>query len=205
MTTKLPPRYNEKASDSFRTKIRLYMFSKALNNNWQSFGLDDFRHFEINEDLVITYTTEYWQYEPEYEIRPGLSINQIMKDLEHKEKELALQIEAFRQDYIYKTFFDKYPVEDFQKLIDTENCVYCGITIPKVIELANNQKLYKKNYRGWTLEIDRKDSNLEYSPDNCVMACYWCNNAKTDEFTHEEFLKVGKVIREIWQERLINT
>ena len=30
--------------------------------------------------------------------------------------------------------------------------------------------MYKKNYRGWNLEIDRKDSNLEYRKENCVMA-----------------------------------
>jgi hypothetical protein len=26
------------------------------------------------------------------------------------------------------------------------------------------------------------------------MACYWCNNAKTDEFTAEEFKPIGEAI-----------
>lgn len=34
------------------------------------------------------------------------------------------------------------------------------------------------------------------------MACYWCNNAKTDEFTAEEFKEIGKEIRKIWDVRL---
>jgi 5-methylcytosine-specific restriction endonuclease McrA len=38
---------------------------------------------------------------------------------------------------------------------------------------------------------------------NIVLACYWCNNAKTDTFTYEEFLRVGKVFAEIWKERLL--
>jgi hypothetical protein len=29
-----------------------------------------------------------------------------------------------------------------------------------------------------------------------------CNNAKTDNFTEEEYIKVGKVFKEIWDARL---
>jgi hypothetical protein len=46
-----------------------------------------------------------------------------------------------------------------------------------------------------------QESNYEYKPDNCVMAFYWCNNAKTDEFTEEEFKAVGKTIAGIWEKR----
>ncbi|HPT73200.1 MAG TPA: hypothetical protein PLE74_13070, partial [Candidatus Cloacimonadota bacterium] len=56
--------------------------------------------------------------------------------------------------------------------------------------------------RGWTLEIDRKKPNLEYEEDNCVMCCYWCNNAKTDEFDDVEFLPIGNAINQIWNGRL---
>jgi hypothetical protein len=34
------------------------------------------------------------------------------------------------------------------------------------------------------------------------MACYWCNNAKTDEFTAEEFEHIGIAIGELFKERL---
>lgn len=33
-----------------------------------------------------------------------------------------------------------------------------------------------------------------YNANNCVFACYWCNNAKTDAFTDEEFMPIGKAI-----------
>lgn len=36
------------------------------------------------------------------------------------------------------------------------------------------------------------------------MACYWCNNAKTDEFSAEEFAPVGKEIGEIFKNRKNN-
>ena len=52
------------------------------------------------------------------------------------------------------------------------------------------------------MEIDRKEPNLEYTKENCVWCCYWCNNAKTDEFKYKEFKKVGAVIETIWNDRL---
>ncbi|MDR0560263.1 MAG: hypothetical protein LBG92_08825 [Prevotellaceae bacterium] len=33
-----------------------------------------------------------------------------------------------------------------------------------------------------------------YNSENCVLACAWCNNAKTDAFTEEEFKPIGKMI-----------
>ena len=42
-----------------------------------------------------------------------------------------------------------------------------------------------------------------YTEDNCVLACYWCNNAKTDAFTFKEFTDyeigtaIGNAIDEI--------
>ena len=51
-------------------------------------------------------------------------------------------------------------------------------------------------------KIDRKLPNLEYSEENCCMACYWCNNAKTDEFSPKEFKPIAEGIRKAWNERL---
>lgn len=33
-----------------------------------------------------------------------------------------------------------------------------------------------------------------YNRHNCVFACYWCNNAKTDAFNEAEFSDIGKAI-----------
>jgi hypothetical protein len=52
------------------------------------------------------------------------------------------------------------------------------------------------------LELDRIDPDLEYDIlENIVWCCYWCNNAKSNFFTNEEFkpiaLSIGKILREI--------
>lgn len=83
-------------------------------------------------------------------------------------------------------------------------CEYCGLPENKLEELHNIPKHINKRYpkRGSTLEIDRMESELSYTIiNNLVLACYWCNNAKTDTFTSAEFSKIGIVIKEIWKER----
>ncbi|GAB2542688.1 HNH endonuclease family protein [Rufibacter soli] len=83
-----------------------------------------------------------------------------------------------------------------------KQCEYCGITQEQLDALWDkNQTLTKRN-RGRKFEIDRKEPNKAYTLDNIVCACYWCNNAKTDTFTEEEFKQIGQAIKNVWQKRL---
>lgn len=56
---------------------------------------------------------------------------------------------------------------------------------------------FRKGRRGKNFEVDRKDNSRQYSPDNCVLACYPCNNAKSDVFSYQEFLEIGEVINRV--------
>lgn len=82
----------------------------------------------------------------------------------------------------------------FKELEQAQQCEYCGITLNQIAELSSKQKIFKKNERGWVMEIDRKKPNKEYSDENCLAACFWCNNAKTDEFDDVEFKPIGLAI-----------
>jgi len=82
---------------------------------------------------------------------------------------------------------------------DGKRCHYCRIEEEKVIKVWG--EFYKQDKRGYRLELDKKDSSKDYDLENCVLACAVCNCAKSNKLTHEEFLKVGTVIREIWQQR----
>ena len=203
MENKLIQKYNTKANDSFTTKLNLYLFSKAVKQNLNDLNLEDFRSFEIGMELVDLYSTEYWQYEPEHELVPGLTNDAIYKLIDIIKKEYKDVLAEMKNDYVNKQFHVIYPISDFENLLQSNTCAYCKITTDEIIQLADRKQLHKKNYRGWTLEIDRLDSNLEYKKENCVMACYWCNNAKTDEFTGEEFMSIGSEIRKIWNKRLL--
>jgi len=84
-------------------------------------------------------------------------------------------------------------------------CEYCEITEAEIQSLLDKEQLKTKRLktRGRKLELDRKIPDLKYEKlDNIVLCCYWCNNAKTDTFTYEEFKEVGKVISKIWKKRL---
>lgn len=101
------------------------------------------------------------------------------------------------------------PFSVFQSWLSSQDkkCFYCGITEEKIKSLLDSKRLTTKRIvtRGKKLELDRKQSELSYDNlGNIVLSCYWCNNAKTDTFTHEEFLEVGKVFSKIWQQRLNN-
>ncbi len=91
----------------------------------------------------------------------------------------------------------------------SDNCFYCGITLKQIEKLSENLELFTRrcyySNRGFVFEIDRKEPYKEYSPDNVVLSCYWCNNAKTDEFSAKEFRQTtGKAMRKIWNDRIKN-
>ena len=73
-------------------------------------------------------------------------------------------------------------------------CIYCHL--PGDTRL-NYGKWFRDGRRGKRLEVDRIKSKQPYSPDNCVLACYPCNNAKSDVFSYEEFMEIGKVIHRL--------
>lgn len=52
------------------------------------------------------------------------------------------------------------------------------------------------------MEIDKIESDKEYAKCNIVLSCYWCNNAKTDEFSLDEFKSIAKGINAAWNKRL---
>ena len=96
----------------------------------------------------------------------------------------------------------------FKEWYENQNssCSYCGLTDKESIILFNNYpESTRGGKRGKRLELDRKDSKItNYGEDieNLTLACYWCNNAKTNYFTYEEFKIIGKSLSIIQKNRL---
>lgn len=84
------------------------------------------------------------------------------------------------------------------------SCEYCLTTETQFQQLikAGQIKTKRLSTRGTTFEIDCRTPHLGYTRGNLAICCYWCNNAKTDEFTKDEFLPVAKALGQIWQQRL---
>ncbi len=68
-------------------------------------------------------------------------------------------------------------------------CCYCGVT-ETTLEKVWQNKWRTKRGRGRNLEVERVDSisNL-YNSENCKLACYFCNNHKSDLITKEHYKK----------------
>jgi len=83
-------------------------------------------------------------------------------------------------------------------------CEYCLIKESEIKTLINQGKIYTKRLttRGRTMEVDRKDPKGHYQINNLVMSCYWCNNAKTDEFSYAETIQKKGKAYSIWGKRL---
>jgi len=147
--------------------------------------IEQINYKTISETLNIPGTTLIAWYEELKEERTRMvSIKSLMA-----RKQLSIPFYDF-----YEWYFSR-----------DRKCHYCGITEKEIDLLLKNGLLRTKRIstRGRKLELDRKEADLKYDNlENIVLSCYWCNNAKTDTFTCEEFLEVGKVFSNIWKKRL---
>lgn len=80
-------------------------------------------------------------------------------------------------------------------------CEYCHLRGDTMLHYKRRFRPNRKGgfNRGLHLEVDRriskdKDGPTKYEPTNCVLACYPCNNAKSDVFTYDEFRQIGEMI-----------
>lgn len=94
-----------------------------------------------------------------------------------------------------------------------KKCCYCGVEEEDLLKYFNNENTQyyrneddKARNRGKFLEIERivtapKEKNV-YSKDNCALACYVCNNAKSDFLSPESFKPIAEGIKKFWESKL---
>lgn len=199
--------YKSKSNDSFKSRLRFYLFKVALTKG--SINQNDFIEFDIDKypakEFVDLYTTEYQQFDTKDEVSKyndaKLNNNDLYAKMKALEKDNKDKLDAWRENYFTDVFQRKMSLEEFKSFEDADHCGYCNTSINTIRNLMASKQIFKKNERGYNLELDRKKPNKEYSTENCIMACYWCNNAKTDEFDDEEFTPIGKAIGEVFKKR----
>jgi hypothetical protein len=199
--------YKQVAERSFKTVFDQYLFYRFSRGKQSDIGIDDFKTFESKPEIIEEYVNDYWQKEYKFN-QEGIwvkNIKEIGNDIYFWEKNIENEAVAQKcMDYYKDEIFKKrYSYLEFKDLLGKKICYYCGISEDDIELLITRHKINKKKLtRGWTLEIDRKKPNLDYTPDNCVRCCYWCNSAKTDEFDDVEFIPIGQAIKKIWDDRL---
>jgi len=191
--------YESKAKDNYNAMLPLYLFDFYLFNNGNP-SYVDFIKFKSTNVLINLYATQYFQAKRN-ELLKGKKIDDIYNFI--KKHKNSKEFEYKKEKYL-KEFEKILTKDEFNKLLKIEKCSYCGINIKEIYFLGENGKLHNKraDTRGYTLEIDRKNPNKEYSKENICMSCYWCNNAKTDEFLPFEFKEIARGINMVWKKRL---
>lgn len=204
-TNLLQSKYEGLRLRGFKTKLELFLFDQCLKQQ----GLENisraaFISFKISDELVVDYERS-WQVKTG--TISGVDVDKIDEAIVGwNEKNKSLKEILYEE---YKSNFDSVLTLYSFASIYPENrsmrkCVYCNITEGQVDQLRANNKIHTKNARGKHLEIDRLNSNKEYEKENIVLACYWCNNAKMDEFTYDEFkLTIGPAMDELWSKRMV--
>lgn len=71
-------------------------------------------------------------------------------------------------------------------------CSYCNTPIELIRKLITNKllsgrKVKGEGIRGPYLELERMVPEAGYSPTNCVLICYYCNNDKSNVYSYEEY------------------
>lgn len=118
----------------------------------------------------------------------------------YTQKKATLSTKGKKKDGFEYTSFDQF-LNWFNQDVFENGCHYCGTTNEESGRLYNFQRnglrpdATRGGKRGKRLELDRVDPNDSYDNlNNLVWCCYWCNNAKTNFFTAEEFKPIAKEI-----------
>lgn len=96
---------------------------------------------------------------------------------------------------LYNTFIGKAKVKhlkvlsykQFLKFTTILNCHYCKSPI--------TWAKYYPNKNGSGYNLDRKNNKKGYTVNNCVVCCKRCNAGKSNIFTYEQWLQIGKLIQ----------
>ena len=200
-------RYEQILTRSFKSDLERFLFESIFSEQ-----LDNELLKNVYEQFISSA-----ELEEKY-----LSARQLASDdklIDYK----GLQLSVKQVDELYKEWFkDKVRLNEYKNLFKIQRfisyeefisfyeiqgrdkrCQYCGISELEIEELIEKGRIHTKRLliRGRSLEIDKKNPNGKYEKDNMTLCCYWCNNAKSDEFTYDEFKPVGNAIKEIWKKR----
>ncbi len=204
----LTSKHKALAERSFKTKLELFLFWQVYREEDLEFEITEFLDFAIENHIVDCYE-QSWGHDLDapFSKNRKYSVSRIDKLIGEWENENNTRTSELKIAYIQN--FDKVLSLKELEYVFPENpkdriCYYTGLSDADFERMWTSGLIKTKRARGKVMEIDRLNSNKEYTKDNIVLACYWANNAKTDEFTLNEFKNViGPSIGQVFRNRLL--
>jgi hypothetical protein len=81
-------------------------------------------------------------------------------------------------------------LEEFCEFTSIQNCTYCD-------DIVKWSPHYSNKSLSTAYNLDRRDSNLGYTMNNCVVCCPLCNMTKGNRFSFEEFMLLSDGLKQI--------
>lgn len=158
----------------------------------------------------------------ELHVLDGMKYDEVSKILEVDRKQFTSWYEDLRPqreaaDKARRLFNNKLKNGDFKYFKDKgfrffyewyknqpRRCYYCGVNEDTLSQLFTKGILRSERRRGKSLELERLNAKSnQYTPKNCVFACYFCNNHKSDIITAKDQKKYfAKSIRQYLEDKL---
>lgn len=146
------------------------------------------KYYEKNKDKCLLRGKKYFKdnkekynkYRREYRYNNPIGIYSVIKD-------------GVKKNGSSRRTLLKISKEDFVKWYNEQEkvCFYCGRTLEEI------KKEDDRVNRGINrFSIDRTDNKKGYEIGNMVLSCMRCNAIKSDYFTKEEMLLIGRIIHD---------
>jgi hypothetical protein len=191
----------------------IYPLKKWIRNNFNLIDGFVFSATDITHRIVAKLEALAWiQYTPDSEtvimIKSGK--RQIKQAFKEKTKQKSSNIPGDLSRRLKGQFNSRLKAgrnafKTFEEycewyLAQPKVCYYCGVSEETVRKIVMTGKLKSARFplnavvtqgrsRGVNLEVDRWDSSKPYSKGNCRLACYFCNNDKSDVFDGKQYLQ----------------
>jgi hypothetical protein len=203
-STEITQRYKAIVKRSFERHLDLFLTVQFIRSSALEVSPDSYKAFQPTDQEWNSYLSSH-QAKSFDTVFGDSTIRELDDAIKSWWKEIGDKMLEYEQ--IHRDQYCISPTE-FQALFTSQSelaCEYCHTTETQFQRLINTGQIQTKRLRtrGTTFEIDCREPHLGYTSGNLAICCYWCNNAKTDEFSQEEFQPVAEALGLIWQQRLL--
>tara|TARA_Y100000310_G_C20549732_1_gene747432 strand:+ start:178 stop:858 length:681 start_codon:yes stop_codon:yes gene_type:complete len=199
----------------------------AISGRWGAFLQDENMNIK-DEYFKLCYTKRIHEFSKIDQLKKWESgkAKSIFKTLDEfymqelnisKERLTELRDEFAEFNKLYTRYFNEQRQELFNhptellKWYNDQNgsCNYCAVTQEELLKIVKNRDgnltLNNKTKRSkGTLEIEKLDPNQGYTLKNSVLACPFCNNAKSNLISEEDWREFFKPAMQQYHKKLLS-